>query len=476
MLAVTPVLLAAFLAAAPFGAAPAAAQDSGATEFIELVRGRASTVRLAPFTTVTVDVSTSFSNLVVGKAEVADALPLSSNSLYIQGNGPGRTNISIYDEQKSLIGVIDVIVEMDVSELRRAIASIAPRSNVSVGLVNGQIRLSGEVPDGAALMQIVDVAKQYGGDGVINAIRVTDSQQVMLEVRFLEASRNIGNEIGVGFRGRGDDTRFNVGGVRPIDIASGTLGGSPFSTLITEILDSSGLSVDILVKALEDKGVVRRLAEPNLVALSGQSAGFLAGGEIPVPRVTDGEADVEYKPYGVQLSFTPVVLEKGLVSVSLTAVVSDLDYANGVIVNGSTVPGLISRSTQTTVELRDGQSFSVSGLLQADNTRNIEQVPYLGSVPILGALFRSSSYQKKETDLVVIVTPHIVRPSRPGEALASPLDGKRSSNDPELFLLGMLEVTDDMIATFEGGRGIAGPYGHILDIPVAPAATPAKKP
>jgi pilus assembly protein CpaC len=299
---------------------------------------------------------------------------------------------------------------------------------------------------------------------------LTESQQVMLEVRFLEASRNIGNEIGVGFRGRGDDTRFNVGGVRPIDIASGTLGGSPFSTLITEILDSSGLSVDILVKALEDKGVVRRLAEPNLVALSGQSAGFLAGGEIPVPRVTDGEADVEYKPYGVQLSFTPVVLEKGLVSVNLTAVVSDLDYANGVIVNGSTVPGLISRSTQTTVELRDGQSFSISGLLQADNTRNIEQVPYLGSVPILGALFRSSSYQKKETDLVVIVTPHIVRPSRPGEALSSPLDGKRSSNDPELFLLGMLEVDDAMIKGFETGRGVAGPYGHILSLQVAPAA------
>jgi pilus assembly protein CpaC len=164
-LAAALVLLAAALAPVPFGAAPVAAQESGATEFIELVRGRASTVRLAPFTTVTVDVSTAFSNLVVGKAEVADALPLSSNSLYIQGNGPGRTNISIYDAQKTLIGVIDVIVEMDVSELRRAIASIAPRSNVSVGLVNGQIRLSGEVPDGGALAQIVDVARQYGGDG-----------------------------------------------------------------------------------------------------------------------------------------------------------------------------------------------------------------------------------------------------------------------------------------------------------------------
>jgi pilus assembly protein CpaC len=146
-----------------------------------------------------------------------------------------------------------------------------------------------------------------------------------------------------------------------------------------------------------------------------------------------------------------------------------------VIVNGSTVPGLISRSTQTTVELRDGQSFSVSGLLQADNTRSIEQVPYLGSVPILGALFKSSSYKKKETDLVVIVTPHIVRPSRPGEALSSPLDGKRSSNDPELFLLGMLEVSDDMIQNFERGAGIAGPFGHILPLPAvsAPAPTPS---
>jgi pilus assembly protein CpaC len=464
------LLLVAATLAGPFGwVAPVDAQDAE-TAFVELVRGRAATVRLAPYTTATVEVSAPFKNLVVGKPEIADALPLSSTSLYVQGNGPGRTNISVYDEEKTLLGVIDVVVETDLSELRRAIASIAPRSNVSVGLVNGQIRLSGEVPDSGALAQIVDVARQYGGDGVINAIRVTDSQQVLLEVRFLEASRNMGSELGVGFRGRGNDTRFNVGGVRPIDLAAGSIGASPFSTLITEILDSSGLSVDILVKALEDKGVVRRLAEPNLVALSGQSAGFLAGGEIPVPRVTDGEADVEYKPYGVQLSFTPVVLDKGLVSVNLTAIVSDLDYQNGVIVNGSTVPGLISRSTQTTVELRDGQSFSVSGLLQADNTRSIEQVPYLGSVPILGALFKSSAYKKKETDLVVIVTPHIVRPTRPNEALSSPLDGKRSSNDPELFLLGMLEVDDTMIRSFETGQGIAGPYGHILTLEAAPAA------
>ncbi len=442
-------------------ATPAAAQE----ELIQLVQGRASTVRVAPYTTVTVETDTPFANLVVGRPEIADALPLSNTSLYIQGNEVGRTNISVYDEAKQLIGVIDVVVEIDVTELRRAITSIAPRSNVAVDLVNGQIRLSGQVPDGAALSQILDVARQYGGDGVMNAIRVTDSQQVMLEVRFLEASRDSGRELGVGFAGRGNDTNFNIGDVA----AAASIGYvNPFSSLITEIIDQSGLSVDLVIRALETKGAVRRLAEPNLVALSGQTAGFLAGGEVPVPQVTgEGDVDVEFKEFGVVLNFTPVVLDDSLVNVNLVAEVSEVDFSNAVVVNGVPVPGFATRRTNTSVELRDGQSFAVSGLLQSTNAKVQNQVPWLGQVPVLGALFRSSEFQKRETDLVVIVTPHIVRPTGPNQVLRTPLDGSRTANDAEFFLLGMLEISDDMINNFETGAGIAGPYGHILELPAA---------
>lgn len=457
-------------AAIPLVASPP--QAFAQEEFVELVSGRASTVRLAPYTTVTVEVDTSFANLVVGRSEIADAIPLSNTSLYVQANAPGRTNISVYDEQKKLLGVIDVVVEVDVTELRRAIASIAPRSKVSVDLVNGQIRLSGEVPDGPALQQILEAAQQYGGDNVMNAVRVTDSQQVMLEVRFLEASRESGRELGVGFLGRGSDGNFNIGSVA----AAATINQvQPFSSLVTEIIDRSGLSVDLVIKAMEQKGAVRRLAEPNLVAMSGQSAGFQAGGEVPVPQITkDGEIDIEFKEYGIILNFTPVVLEGSLVNVNLNAEVSELDYSNSITVNGLQVPGFATRKTNTTVELRDGQSFAVSGLLQATNSKIQEQVPWLGQVPVLGALFRSSEYQKRETDLVVIVTPHIVRPNSPNQALRSPLDGSRSANDPEFFLLGMLEVDDNLLKRFETGAGIAGPYGHILQLSAGQAVVVKK--
>jgi pilus assembly protein CpaC len=209
-------------------------------------------------------------------------------------------------------------------------------------------------------------------------------------------------------------------------------------------LASKGVSIDALISALESKGLARRLAEPDLVALSGDTASFLAGGEVPVPVVQPSSGatptiTVDYKPFGVQLTFMPTVL--------------------------ANVPALTKREARTTIELRDGQSFAIAGLLQTESLRNISQLPWLGSVPVLGTMFRSSGYQSHETDLVVIVTPRLAAPATPGQKLATPLDNSLPSNDPDFFLLGKEEIPKQYTEFVSSGGGIAGPYGHLLSPP-----------
>jgi pilus assembly protein CpaC len=249
----------------------------------------------------------------------------------------------------------------------------------------------------------------------------------------------------------------------------------PFGQLIAKVLEISGGQIDIVINALEQKGLVRRLAQPNLIAMSGETASFHAGGEVPIQTTVANGATVatetDYRPYGVRLTFTPVVLDGGLINLKIEPEVSELDTS--VSVNGN--PGFISRAAKTTVALRDGQSFAMAGLLQSVNSTDIQQLPGLGKLPIIGALFRSTSFAKNESDLVIVVTPHIVRPSAPGEDLYSPLEQTRSSNDVELFALGMLEVDKDMLRRFRNGEGVKGPYGHRLDLDVGGTLAVAKK-
>jgi pilus assembly protein CpaC len=212
---------------------------------------------------------------------------------------------------------------------------------------------------------------------------------------------------------------------------------------------------------------VRRLAEPNLTALSGDTASFLAGGEFPIPvSSTLGTIGIEFKKYGVGLAFTPTVLGDGVINLKIEPEVSEIDPTTSIVLNGITIPALIVRRANTTVELRDGQSFAIAGLLQSINTTNQQQLPWIADVPILGALARSAAFQKKETDLVIIVTPRLVRPARPGDVLRTPLDGTKPGNDADLFLLGQAEVTVPMDRRLKGrSDGSAPPIGHILDVP-----------
>lgn len=408
---------------------------------------------MKPGFTMTVRTDRPFSDIVIGNSSVADVFPLTDNSVYVQANNTGATNVTFFGPNKELLGVMILNVRVDFNDLQQAINRAVPNANVSVANVNGRVRVSGEVRDGPSLARVIELAEQFSDQPVLNAVRVTDPQQVQLDVRILEVSRRAGRELGVQLT----SNRTNTGGTNT---------GIPFGSFVGNLLAGAGADIDIVINALETKGLARRLANPTLVTSNGVEANFVVGGEVPI-QTTALNADgvpigtaTDYREYGVRLNFRPVVLDNSLISLEIRPEVSDVDTS--VTVNGQ--PAFISRKADTTVTLRDGQSFAIAGLLQVDNERNVQQVPWIGQVPVLGALFRSTAFQKRETDLVILVTPRLVRPSSPNEPLASPLDGARSSNDVELFLLGMLEVNKDMIRSFVDGSGIVGPYGHMIDL------------
>ena len=432
------------------------------TKFINIDDGRVSYIELASGLTLTVETDRPFSDILIGNTGVLDVFPLTDTSMYIQAKANGTTNITLYSKDKQLLEVIDVKVRTDFSDLENAINAAVPSARVDVTNVNNRVRLSGEVKDNVDKERIMQLARQYDTDDdpAIDAIRVRSPQQVELDVRIIEVSRNSGRDLGVELGGFDSAGGGFVTGVEP--------DRTPFGVAVGELLSISGLQVDFVINALESKGLARRLANPKLVTTSGERANFVVGGEVPIEVTdregTDGglvfESATDYREFGVRLNFMPTVLDNDLIRLEIEPEVSDIDPSINVNCN----PGFITRKAETTVSLRSGQSFAIAGLLQANNARNVDQVPWLGNVPILGTLFKSTSFQKRETDLVILVTPRLVRPVRPGEPLATPLDGTRSSNDMELFFLGLLEVDRPMLRKFREGEGIVGPYGHMIDL------------
>ncbi len=473
-------------------------QISGATRttMLTVAIGKSQDVRTA----------TSFVDVIVGDPEVADVNPLTDHSISILGKKIGTTRVSVYAEGKKLVGIFDVEVSYDISRLSNELARRFPGSHIQASTVNGRIMLSGEVADAATLDKAVTIARQFGPE-IINSVSVTQPQQVMLEVRFVEVSRTAARELGVQWNRFGGNSVTNVGnnvgaGSLPIlpsggngtfsqlgntnggvntsgtpmsaaAVAAGVLSGAtPFGFAIGRIVAGS-TSIDAMINALEQKGVARSLAEPNLVALSGDTASFLAGGEYPIPVAGSfGQISVDYKKYGVGLAFTPTVLSRGLINIKIEPEVSQIDTTHTVsVANGISVPALIVRRASTTVELRDGQSFMIGGLLQTNTQNQIDQLPWLGSVPVLGTLFSSKSYQKNESDLAIIVTPRIVRPGVPGDDLKTPADDTSAPNDADFFLLGKTEVSkaEAKILSPLAARVVAAgdrPFtGHMLDLP-----------
>jgi len=444
------------------------------------------------FKSKTFHLDQAFATAVIGSPDIADVLPMSDHSLYIQGKKVGTTNLTVFDQNQKLVTVLDVEVAVDVGNLQEKIQATTGSRGIRVSSSNGQVVLTGQAIDAVAAERAVALAKDFAPGGVINAMSVAHSQQVLLKVRFLEASREAGRQLGINWMGsnasgtRGVTTGFggvtstgpNAAGI-PVFQTAGTLvgTGSPFGVALANVVNG-GTNIEVLVTALETQGIVRRLAEPNLMALSGDTARFLAGGEFPVPIAATSAnglvtPTIEFKPFGVRLSFTPVVLSTGIINLKIAPEVSELDFANAVTISGTTVPSLIKRDAVTTVELRDGQSFAIAGLLQSESTRNRSQIPWLGSVPVLGALFSSVSYQKNDTDLVIIVTPHLVQPAAPGQKLATPLDQRLPSNDVDFFVNGQMDVKKDYQGYVTNGGNVDGPYGHL--IPSDPPEPPSQR-
>ncbi len=424
---------------------------------VELREDRTAGVRVVQGKSQNLRTNRPFVDLVVGDPDIADVMPLTDRTLYVLGRKAGTTNVSIFDVERRLVGVIDVEVGVDAPRMVAAIEREAPGSEAHVGTANGRAVLSGTVPDAPAAARAGAVSRAYG-EGAVNNLRVRQPQQVMLEVRFVEASRNAGRELGLSLQAQGNNVAGGSGSLLR-DVLVGATGNAPFGAMIGRII-AGGVQADILIQALEDRGLARRLAEPNLVAMSGERASFLAGGEFPVPVASDRDKiTVDYKKFGVGLSFLPTVLEDGVINLRIEPEVSQIDPTTAVRTASVAVPGIIVRRASTVVELRDGQSFAIAGLLQSYSSEQQQQLPWLGEIPIIGALFRSAAFERRETDLAIIVTPRLVRPAAPGQRLRTPLDSTVRANDAEFFLAGRQEIP------VAGARGstVVPVSGHILD-------------
>lgn len=412
---------------------------------------------------------------LIAQTEIADVVPITNQSIYVVGKGLGTTRLVVTDDAKQVHRIIEIEVTHNLAELHEKLAANLDASQIKLTSANGGIVVAGEVRDSTELNKALAIAERYAPKGVTNALAVRAPQQVMLEVRFVEAQRTAARELGLGTSVRGSRVNLDTGGQAAVPEDPGRLittamlsGSQPFGTMIARVLEG-GTNVDLVIRALEERALVRRLAEPNLSTLSGNTASFLAGGEFPVPVAADNaQVTIEFKKFGVALAFTPVVLGDGQINLKISPEVSEIDPTTTVVLNNIRIPGLSVRRADTTVELRDGQSLAIAGLLQHSNTKNQAQIPWLGQVPVLGALFRSAQYKREESDLVIIVTPRLTKPKLPGEQLRTPLDKPASSNDLEFFALGQAEIDNHAKK-----KGYQRAYGHILSLPteVAHVAT-----
>ena len=431
----------------------------------------------------------AFARALIGNPEIADILPLSSTSLYLLGKKAGTTSLTLYDRSSQLIAVVDVVVGPDVISLKRQLSELVG-DNVGARISNESVILEGIVSSGPAADRAVQLAETYAPGKVVNLLSIGSAQQVMLEVRFSEVKRSALKDLGFGFfvnNNSGNLQGAVGGGAGLVGVGPPTLGAiSDSFGIITKQFGAFGLNFDAALNALERKGAITTLAEPTLVALSGESANFLAGGEFPVPvlqRSGDVDGDgggggisIEWKPFGVSLAFTPTVLADGVINLVVEPEVSSIDPTASIVVNNLRIPGLQTRRARTVVELRDGESFALAGLLRTDFQDTVRQFPILGSIPIIGMLFKSTNFQRDETELVIVVTPRLVRPV-PAHAIKLPTDRATPPNEADLFLFGR---TDTGVPQGPGATGIppAAPPApsYVAPPPSVPGGSAAAKP
>jgi len=394
--------------------------------------------------TLVMRTDTPFAQIRVANADIADVVVLSDKSFQVLGKAGGKTNVMLYDVDNQLVDIVDVTVGFDVASLKKTLFETFPKEAVEVRPLAGGIYLSGDVSSAAVADRAISIAEAYAPARVTSGLAVRDSHQVMLEVRFVEASRDSIKQLGINLLSQNGGLLSAAGDILPIEPGDFAVGGTTgFVNSTASAILGGGIgaaSLDVRIDALEQQGIIRTLAEPNLVSMSGETASFLAGGEFPIPVSAGlGEVTIEYRKFGVSLAFTPTVLDEGIINLKVAPEVSQLDAQNTVEIGGVRVPGLRVRRANTTVELRNAQSFAIAGLLQNESTNTRENVPWIGKLPIIGSLFSSTRYQKSETELVIIVTPHLARPVSDQSQLGTPLDNAFLPSDTDAFLGGKIE-------------------------------------
>lgn len=437
--------------------------------------GPAATLNVPINRAVVVESDIPFSELSIANPNIADISSLSDRTIYVLGKTPGLTTLTLFDASGSLISNVNVSVSTDVAEFKERLRQILPKENIEVRTANDGIVLSGVISSSQALQKALDLAERYAPERVSNLMAVGGVQQVMLKVRFAEMQRIVSKSLSssLGFNGGifSNDVGTN-GGTGTLNnqgaLAGGLTGNIPAvndnAGAVVFGFNAGAVQVSLLLEALEQKGVIRTLAEPNLTALSGQEAKFLAGGEYPIPVAQrDGAVTVEFKPFGIELNFIPRVVDSDVINLELTAAVSAIDPTNGVNFNGFEVDAFTRREASSTVEMRDGESFAIAGLIEDEFLDNVSQLPWVGDVPVLGTLFRSANFQRQQTELVIIITAHLVTPTR-GEAFALPTDRVKPPSENQLFLFGQTRSTTRNQAVSEVAKqDFSGSYGYVLD-------------
>ena len=438
---------------AMLGTALAAALAAGIAVSVSSQAIAQTATPVAPNNTITLSVGTgrmvrlpgTMSDIFVADTGVADVQVRSNNQIFIFGKGAGQTSVFATDRGGRVIYSATVRVGQNLASVDDMLNLAMPEAEIRATPMQGLVLLTGTVAQPEDAAEAERLVQAFVGDGtqVLTRLRTATPQQVMLQVRIAEVSRSLVRSIGVNletFDPTGGDASFFFG--RGRDAVTGTdvtvpTGGSTAAAIFRNVL---GLDVTSSVDLSENNGLVQILAEPTLTALSGETASFLAGGEFPIPISAGlGNISIEYKTFGVGLAFSPIVLANGRISMRVRPEVSELSSEGSVRLNNVEVPSLLTRRAETTVELGSGQSLMIAGLLRNVGNNSIERTPFLGHLPIIGALFRSNSFRRNETELVIVVTPYLVRPVSANQ-IALPTDGYRNAADEHRVFMGREHV------------------------------------
>lgn len=407
------------------------------------------------------------SDVLVSNPEIVDAVVRTPRRTYLIGMKVGQTNAFFFDRKGEQILNLEIQVEHDLSILDEAFKKYLPEARITLAAMNNNVVLNGFVPNASQSRKASDLAARFIGakEQVLNMLAIEGTEQVMLKVVVAEMQRSLIKQLGVDLSQvlNAGNVAFNLATDNTLSLAGSALGG-----LTGTATKTAGSSVSgVTLQAFERAGLVRTLAEPNLTAISGETATFLAGGEFPVGTGldTDGNVRIEFKPFGVSLAFTPVVMSEGRISMKVSTEVSELTSEGAFVlegINNLTVPALRVRRAETMMELPSGGSMMMAGLISESTLQNLDGVPGAKDVPVLGQLFRSRDFQSKQTELVVIVTPYLVKPTS-RDKLVLPTDGFAPASDMDTILMGQLNATYNANPDQPRAGKLEGPVGFIVD-------------